>query len=754
MALLGCLGQLPFVHPELAGAALATGLIPVLIHFLNRRRSVRVPWAAMSFLLAANRKSRSRIRFEHWLLMAARIAAIVFLGLAVARPFVPFSALTPLNTSRSHHVLILDDSLSMSTREAAGATRFQIALACVDRMLQSLPNTDSVSVITSSLPAKAFFSEAIHDRRLVRDALAAISNTQKASDTAGALRLALETVRKSESTPTNRFVYLVSDLSRREWSEANSHEPKAASIALRRVADELPEAANQLTIVQTAAEGAENAGIIRMETDSVWLGVGIPATLRVEVANTGARTIRGRSLEIRRGTQIVRKELLPTLEPGASTSVPITLEITNPGPQVFNARLSAPTADALSADDQRFLCVDVAQTTRILLVDGEPGSAPPGGQAGYLAVALANLNALRQVPSFQKDKIEDAGAALFATRIVDDAELAGDVLAETEVVALCNVSRLTQEQWQLLERFVRHGGGLLVFMGDLVSTENYNEFGYAGGTGLLPGQLGRTFVSDSRTDSRKDSPGEDLGFKLDPPLHRMVAEFAQLPSSGLFTARVFRHVPFEPDPNRAEVVMRYTNNEPAIVNTSFGKGRVVLVTTSANMDWTNLPARPDFVSLFILVVTHLAPPRDVHRNLPVGAVLQEPITAAQASMPLRITTPDGKSFEPAVVPEGEGLAVRFGPLEQAGVYRLSIGPEVREAAANIDAAEADPGVLSEADFRAGIDRPFRFIPLEQAQAAGPPSPRASEFPRAVFLIVIGLLIAEMALAARFGRQRG
>ena len=41
----------PFIHPALAGAALATGLIPVLIHLINRRRHRRVSWAAMSFLL-------------------------------------------------------------------------------------------------------------------------------------------------------------------------------------------------------------------------------------------------------------------------------------------------------------------------------------------------------------------------------------------------------------------------------------------------------------------------------------------------------------------------------------------------------------------------------------------------------------------------------------------------------------------------------------------------------------------------------
>ena len=89
------LANMPFVHPTIAGIALLTGLIPVLIHFINRRRYRRVPWAAMSFLLAANRRSAKRVRLEQLLLMLARIGVIVLLGLTVARPYLPASALVP-----------------------------------------------------------------------------------------------------------------------------------------------------------------------------------------------------------------------------------------------------------------------------------------------------------------------------------------------------------------------------------------------------------------------------------------------------------------------------------------------------------------------------------------------------------------------------------------------------------------------------------------------------------------------------------
>src|SRR3990172_11702778 len=101
------LANIPFVHPMIAGIALLTGLIPVLIHLLNRRRFRRIPWAAMSFLLAANRRSAKRVRLQQLLLMLARIGVIVLLGLAVARPYMPASALVPGASSPFHPIILL-----------------------------------------------------------------------------------------------------------------------------------------------------------------------------------------------------------------------------------------------------------------------------------------------------------------------------------------------------------------------------------------------------------------------------------------------------------------------------------------------------------------------------------------------------------------------------------------------------------------------------------------------------------------------
>src|SRR2546430_7386410 len=57
--------------------------IPIIIHLLNRKRYRIVPWAAMRFLLAAQKRTVRKLRVEQWLLLAIRTLIILLLILAM-----------------------------------------------------------------------------------------------------------------------------------------------------------------------------------------------------------------------------------------------------------------------------------------------------------------------------------------------------------------------------------------------------------------------------------------------------------------------------------------------------------------------------------------------------------------------------------------------------------------------------------------------------------------------------------------------
>src|SRR5688572_3061456 len=74
-----------FLQPFLLVALPLVGL-PILIHLINQRRFQTIRWAAMMFLLAANRMSRGYARLRQWLILLFRMLAIAGLIFAVSRP--------------------------------------------------------------------------------------------------------------------------------------------------------------------------------------------------------------------------------------------------------------------------------------------------------------------------------------------------------------------------------------------------------------------------------------------------------------------------------------------------------------------------------------------------------------------------------------------------------------------------------------------------------------------------------------------
>ncbi|HEX6134977.1 MAG TPA: BatA domain-containing protein [Longimicrobiales bacterium] len=98
----------------LAGAA----AVPLLLHLLQRHQGPRMLFPALRYLRRAEKESARRIRLRQILLMLLRIAAVILLALAAARPFVRAGG---TGHSPTAVVIILDNS--MSTAAVAGEVR-------------------------------------------------------------------------------------------------------------------------------------------------------------------------------------------------------------------------------------------------------------------------------------------------------------------------------------------------------------------------------------------------------------------------------------------------------------------------------------------------------------------------------------------------------------------------------------------------------------------------------------------------------
>ena len=122
-------------------------LIPIIIHLIFRRRYQHIHWAAMKFLLAAYKKTKTTLLIEHILLLLLRIFIVMLLVFLFARPVSPSTQTSSGKKETHQHIIVLDTSYSMGLRQGR-ATSFGKAKKQVEIILRGANENDTISLIT------------------------------------------------------------------------------------------------------------------------------------------------------------------------------------------------------------------------------------------------------------------------------------------------------------------------------------------------------------------------------------------------------------------------------------------------------------------------------------------------------------------------------------------------------------------------------------------------------------------------------
>ena len=365
---------------------------------------------------------------------------------------------------------------------------------------------------------------------------------------------------------------------------------------------------------------------------------------------------------------------------------------------------------------------------RFLLVDGEPEQEHFRGETDFLAAALSPPGRIRS--GIEVDPVSEVA-------------FSGRELGVYDGVFLCNVYRLPDDRIRLLEKFVEKGGGLVFFLGDQVDPQVYNTvfFGKGDrfGKGLLPLQLVET--EGSLEDYVHLSPPV-----LDHPVVRFLRGVNQIIFRTVAIQRWIRCDP--PAQDDVSVILHYTDESasPALAEKSYGDGRVMLLTTAADREWSDFPQSPLYLALLQEIARYVVKPDPATSTLLVSerievaydprrmqrqASLVPP--AALGGTPVRIALTNGE--------KGGKLYFRYDNSTVAGEYVLRINtPEGEERrlpfAINVDPTEGDLQ-------SAGISHLSSEVPGLRVER---------EFWRTLIYLLIGLAVLETILAWRFGHH--
>jgi len=652
-----------FANPLLlGGVALASA--PFIIHLLNKRRYQIHHWAAMDFLLAAMVSNRRRVKFEDLILLLLRMAVILLLVLAVARPILRGLA----GWREDERIVVLDDSFSLDVVGPTGPV-FELAKeGAISQVRDAVGGSVPVSVWLGSDPRDVAGAIRTPIEGGVVDDASGDPDDDPGLSSALVGEQVLETLRDAKTVdlplrfadivrrvieqaaddeaPRVRSIVLVSDFRAVDWIDDDGSLKDSLRVVFEELEREELEDRIRLQLVDVGLPLAENIAVTDVRIEDSPVLAGVPIRISVEVSNFGEepRVAVTGDVEIARPTADTKEPAhsipmptIDTIRAGESIRVEVQHVFDSGGEYPITARVEGVR---LTRDNESYFLAVVRDALEAVVVDGAPDPDRFLSESGML---LAALRPRGDVPS-------GVETTLLAR------ELTAEDLRDADTVFILNRGEISLAERDVLADFVGHGGGVGWFLGTNVRADSYRELwepdpGDEDPTILFPAAL-----RAPREAGVSAAPTRMTFDDLEHPALSPFRGMRKLPIDHVLFRRFF-HL----DPLRASRVLAHFDDElstPAIIESvavsdsedeergGEGRrrraGRIVVFNTSADRDWSDWPPDATYPILMQEWVRHLSRPGGSGRMREMGEPLDVP---DRPGMTHSVRFPDGETVD-------------------------------------------------------------------------------------------------------------
>ena len=634
---------------EILLLGMAAMAVPLILHLIRRRLYQVVPWGAMHLLAAAVSKRTRSFRLEQLLLVAVRMAILGLLAAAMARPALESlgGAAGALRGQRAVAVVV-DASYSLEFGGAKDRVR-----AAAESIAASLDGGDTIAIVAAATTPRVvlpFTSHgAVHERGEFGAALESIQITGSAQ-LAEAISEARSLLARADAA--NREIFVISDSQAINWLPdrraalreilaALHRDPRGARIAWVTSGGDT-DAAGASDLHQPFLGGVRLTEGFYAARESIEVRVGVVPRRPID----GGRVTLGVD-----GVEFATAET-GTLD-GAEREVIFRPQFETAGSHWLEARLDGVVG---RPDTRSFGALVTRERMPVLIVDGAPRAERLKSAVGYLQLALDPYAGRRSV---------------FDVRVARADGLTPSALDGVSVVVLANVRSFEQEIVAALEGFVVAGGGLVVFCGDRVDPDRYNTVLFRDGKGLLPAEL---LVEPPPAQSDE---GRDGAAGIEIPADDRFGALGDDAFRGVRTTRWLR-TRLSDSAAESRVLLGLSNGDPLLIERRLGRGRVVLCTTSATDDWSNLPLRPIFLPFIQDLVLSLGSGVSSSRTLAPGEAIELPLSKDLVDSQVTLRLPDGREVRGMAFLRGTTALFEYRDTSVPGLYVATVDGEESE----------------------------------------------------------------------------
>ena len=526
-----------------------------------------------------------------------------------------------------------------------GPTRFDLARQAAAQVIDSMPPGSSTAVLFFSDVVHAPIPEPTYDLELARKVVRDATLSDRTTDVQQVLKQALDTL--GRRAPGGRRIYLITDGQANGWGQFD---------------DTLKMLHNQTlnpTVILVGGSEENNCCVSNLQLASSMASVGEAVQFDVEVTNFGSTDAKDVAVRLSVDAESPCDEgTIASIPPGGSKRLALFTKFHSAGYHTVTGEINP---DGLTADDKRTIALRALDDVRVLLVTGDAGGDPVENATFYLA------NALTPVPRSERENY------FVKTKTITPAEMDSVNFGDYEAVILANVPDIPAGAVDALSGYLARGGGLIVFPGPKTNAAFYNE-NFAAKYNFLPATLGavRGKPEEYKTVLRLQSRGYD---------NRMVSIWNDPAAGTLSSSNFYCSVALTPvtghtaQAGEPQMVVKYNDGSPAIMERTWGRGRVILFSSSANTAWNDMPLHPAYLPLIDRTLGAILDRQNDRLNVPVGSVFEMVCDPNWVGKDALIThggeTKGAGSLRRINMVEGTPL-LRFDETDNAGVYEATI----------------------------------------------------------------------------------
>jgi hypothetical protein len=381
-----------FVNPWSMVAGLLLVSVPIIIHLINRLRYKRIHWAAMEFLLKAQKRMKRKLILQQLLLLLLRCLLVALVGMLIGR-FLGFSPFQGRETRTTLHTVLLDDTPSMADSVPENGSPVTAFTAAKRLLSEQMAPAMSLATNPQVLEVQRL-SETANPHSVGRinattiEELTTYLATLQTSSARGRVVDALTSIaeRATSDTPdTARVVHIVSDFRSIDW--------ELDGPALRTAIDTLAKRNVKVHMIDVASphrkdekkppQASDNLGILELSPAKKVVAAFEMGEFTLRIRNAGIAEVRDVTVAISVNGDDNKGQTLaiPAIAGGQTEEIrfrvgPFDRIGTADQPlerfSIVSARISSTENGGIPDDNVRHTVVEVRPKLAILAIDGRP----------------------------------------------------------------------------------------------------------------------------------------------------------------------------------------------------------------------------------------------------------------------------------------------------------------------------------------------------------------------------------------------